>query len=317
MSASSTPDAETAAFLRAVPIVDPHQHFWDLTAGNPYPNLTDRKQWQGFRYGDKNKLLRDYMPDDYLRDVAPHNVVATVHVQVGWPGDPLGETRWLAALRARTGLPTVALGQAELHEPDVAEVLAGHAMENWTRGVRTKPTQTEDPGKAARNLPGSMDDPAWRRGFELLARHDFVCDVQVPFWHLDQIADLASDHAGTPIIINHSALPSDRSADGLTAWRRALESVAPMANVHLKVSGIGVPPGAWPVEQNLLIVRDAIDIMGWRRCMFASNYPVDSLCASFDTIYSTFKRAVAERPQNEVRALFHDNARHLYRIPIG
>ncbi len=60
----------------------------------------------------------------------PCNVVATVHVQVGWPGDPLGETAWLASLRAREGLPSVGAGQAELQEAGVAEVLAGHARED-------------------------------------------------------------------------------------------------------------------------------------------------------------------------------------------
>lgn len=314
MPAHADRDPDLEAFLCDVPIVDAHQHFWDLTAGNPYPNLTEPSQQQ-FRYGGKAKLRRDYSPSDYRRDVAAHKVVATVHVQVGWPGDPLGETAWLAGLRAREALPTVALGQAELHEPDAAEVLAGHAREDFMRGVRTKPRQTEDVREAARGLPGSMDDPAWRRGFAQLARHNFVCDVQVPFWHLDQIADLARDHLGTPIAINHSALPSDRSPEGLLAWRRALDSVALLPNVHLKVSGIGVPPGTWPVEENIAIVRDAISVMGWQRCLFASNFPVDGLCASFGVIFSAFKRAVADRPRPEIHALFHDNARALYRIP--
>ena len=310
----SSNDPDLTSFLRDVPIVDAHQHFWDLTAGNPYPNLTEPSQQQ-FRYGDKAKLRCDYMPPDYRRNVAAHNVVATVHVQVGWPGNPLGETAWLASLRAREGLPSVGLGQAELQEAGVAEVLAGHAREDWMRGVRTKPRQSEDPRQAKRNQPGSMDDPAWRRGFEHLAKHRFVCDVQVPFWYLPEIADLARDHPGTPIALNHSALPSDRSPEGITAWRRALELVAPLPNVHLKVSGIGVPPGIWPVEENIEIVRDAIAIMGWQRCLFASNFPVDSLCASFHTIFSAFKKAVADRPRPEIRALFHDNARALYRIP--
>ena len=314
MASSGVRDPDLAAFLREVPIVDAHQHFWDLTADNPYPNLTDPRQ-QRFRYGDKAKLRRDYMPADYRRDVAPHKVVATVHIQVGWPDDPLGETVWLAGVRAREMLPSVALGGAELQQEDAAEILAGHAREPWMRGVRTKPWQTEDPRKAVRGKAGSMDDPAWRRGFEHLARHDFVCDVQVPFWHLDQIADLARDHPGTPIAINHTALPSERSAEGLQAWHRALESVASLANIHLKLSGIGVPPGTWPVAENIAVVRDAIRVMGWQKCLFASNFPVDGLCASFDVIFSAFKQAVADRPREQIRALFHDNARALYRIP--
>ena len=93
--------------------------------------------------------------------------------------------------------------------------------------------------------------------------------------------------------------------------------MAPFPNVHLKVSGIGVPPGTWPIEQNMQVVRDAIDTMGWQRCLFASNFPVDGLCASLDTIYCSFKQAVSHRPRDQIRALFHDNARALYGIPIA
>ncbi len=39
------------------------------------------------------------------------------------------------------------------------------------------------------------------------------------------------------------------------------------------------------------------------------------MVASFGAIYSGFKRAVADRPPAQIRALFHDNARALYRIP--
>ena len=74
------------------PIVDAHHHLWDLSMGKhpwlspnsavPLPGLED--------------LRHDYLVDDYLRDSARHNVVATVHVEALWDAaDPLGETRWL------------------------------------------------------------------------------------------------------------------------------------------------------------------------------------------------------------------------------
>jgi predicted TIM-barrel fold metal-dependent hydrolase len=62
------------------------------------------------------------------------------------------------------------------------------------------------------------------------------------------------------------------------------------------------------------VVRDAIAIFGVERCMFASNFPVDSLVASLDTIFAGFKAIVAGRPAAEQRALFHDNAVRLYRM---
>ena len=48
------------------PIVDPHQHFWDLSR-NYYPWLCDPKPVP-FRYGDYSSLKRNYLPPDYLRD---------------------------------------------------------------------------------------------------------------------------------------------------------------------------------------------------------------------------------------------------------
>src|SRR5689334_9872430 len=44
------------------PIVDPHQHFWDLSR-NYYPWLCDPKPMH-FRYGDYSSLKRNYLPAD-------------------------------------------------------------------------------------------------------------------------------------------------------------------------------------------------------------------------------------------------------------
>jgi predicted TIM-barrel fold metal-dependent hydrolase len=62
-------------------------------------------------------------------------------------------------------------------------------------------------------------------------------------------------------------------------------------------------------------VRDAIAIFGTERCLFASNFPVDSLVGSFDVIFSGFMAIVADMPLAAQRRLFHDNAMRIYRIP--
>ena len=46
--------------------------------------------------------------------------------------------------------------------------------------------------------------------------------------------------------------------------------------------------------------------------MFASNFPVDSLCAPFATIFGGFREIVADLAPNEQRALFRDNAIRIY-----
>ena len=65
--------------LSELPIVDAHQHFWDL-GRNYLPWLCDEPPIP-FRYGDYRALRRNYLPADYLRDAAGHRVVKTVHVE--------------------------------------------------------------------------------------------------------------------------------------------------------------------------------------------------------------------------------------------
>jgi predicted TIM-barrel fold metal-dependent hydrolase len=61
-------------------------------------------------------------------------------------------------------------------------------------------------------------------------------------------------------------------------------------------------------------VLGAIAAFGAGRCMFASNFPVDSLVADYDTIFDGFRAIVAHLSEADRRALFHDNARRVYRI---
>jgi predicted TIM-barrel fold metal-dependent hydrolase len=296
-------------------IVDAHQHFWNLEQ-NYHPWLADAPP-ANFRYGDVAPLRRNYLPKDYFADCANHRVVATVHMEAEWdPRDPVGETRWLDGLRREAGFPTAAIGQAWFDRGDIAEVLAGHAHYGFVRGVRQKPRAAASPAQFVRDAPGSMGDPKWRDGYALLERHGLSYDLQAPWWHLGEAAALARDFPRIPIIVNHTALPSDRSAEGLAGWRAALEAVATQPNVALKISGIGLRGERWSAETNAPIVRDAIRIFGPERCMFASNFPVDGLAGSFDTIFSGFKAIVADVPVDQQRALFHDNAVRIYRLGI-
>ena len=299
--------------MTALPIVDAHQHFWDLER-NYLPWLCDERPVP-FRYGDYRALRRNYLPADYLRDAARHHVVKTVYVETEWdPADPVGETRWLQEIIVATGLPSAIVAGARLDDPELEAVLAGHAAFPQLRGIRHKPKAAPSPDRVERNAPGSMGDPAWRRGFALLQRYRLSFDLQTPWWHLAEAADLARDFPDTPIILNHTGLPADRSAEGLAGWRQAMASLAAEPNVAVKISGLGQPGRPWTIEANSGVVLDAIRIFGVERCMFASNFPVDSLCADFDTIFAGFKAIVADLDPAEQRRLFHDNAVRIYRL---
>ncbi|MGI9418728.1 MAG: amidohydrolase family protein [Geminicoccaceae bacterium] len=296
-------------------IIDPHQHFWDLNT-NYHPWLSDERPIV-FRYGDYSSLRRNYMPGDYLSDADGFEVVKTVYVEAEWdPDDPIGETRWVSALADGHGLPTAIVAQAWLDRADAAEVLAAQAAIPRVRGVRQKPAAAATPKSARRGVPRSMDDSRFREGFSKLQSLGLSYDLQTPWWHLDAALDLARDFPGTQIILNHTGLPADRSPEGLVGWRKAMGALADADNVALKISGLGQPGQAWTAEANGPIVRDAIAMFGADRCMFASNFPVDGLCADFRTIFTGFMAITADMKENDRQKLFHDNAERLYRLTV-
>lgn len=302
-----------AAEAQSLRIVDAHQHFWDL-ARNRYPWLSDPEPIP-FRYGDYGALRRTWLPADYRRVSAGLAVVKTVHVEAEHdPADPLRETLWLEELAATEGLPSALVAHARLDHDEAEALLAAQAARPLVRGIRHKPKAAASPAEARRGAPGSMDCPRWRRGYALLARHGLSFDLQTPWWHLAAAAELAADFPDTPILINHTGLPADRSAEGLAGWRRGLEAAAAQPNVALKISGLGRPGLPWTLEANGPVIREAIAIFGVARCLFASNWPVDSLVGGFREIFDGFRAAVADRPPEEQRALFHDNAVRLYRL---
>ena len=165
------------------------------------------------------------------------------------------------------------------------------------------------------------DEPGVRERLEQLIAAEAECcpglrfDLQTPWWHLGEAADLARGFPDQPIILNHTGLPADRSPDGIAGWKAAMTRLAQCPNVAVKISGLGQPGQEWTVEANRGIVLTTIELFGVARCMFASNFPVDSLCAGFDRIFSGFRRIVADFSAGEQRALFHDNAIRLYGIP--
>jgi predicted TIM-barrel fold metal-dependent hydrolase len=299
--------------MDALKIVDAHQHFWDLSH-NYYPWLCDEAPIP-FRYGDYRAIRKTYLPGDYFQDSLGHQVVKTVHVEAEWnPADPVGETRWLQQIAHRYGVPSGIVAAARLDQADIESVLAAQAACSIVRGIRHKPRAAAHQDHVQVGSPGSMGDAKWRAGFALLERYGLSFDLQTPYWHLYEAADLAATFPNTQIILNHTGLPVDRSRKGLAAWRQAMTALAKQPNVAVKISGLGSIGQPWSIEANRPIVLDTIAIFGVDRCMFASNFPVDKLVADFDTIFTAFKTLVQDFSTADQAQLFHNNAVRLYRL---
>jgi predicted TIM-barrel fold metal-dependent hydrolase len=297
----------------AISLIDAHHHLWDLGMAK-HPNLIGEPR-HDFFMGDNTAIRRNYLPEDYRRDSAASNVLATVHCEAEWArDDQVGETRWVSDVAAAHGLPTAIVAHAWFHTPNAEEVLAAQARFPLVRGIRSKPVTSASPRESVAGQPGTMQDPAWLDGFALLEKYELSWDLRVPFWHLEEAAEVARGFPSVPIVLNHTGFPWDRSEEGLAAWRRQMEVLAREPNVWVKVSEFGMKDRAWDYEDNRRVVLDAIAIFGIERSMFASNFPVAGLRIGYGALVEAMSRMLADRSPEDRERFFWRNAAAFYRL---
>ncbi len=295
------------------PIIDPHHHLWDLQRFN-YPWLTLRPLPASVA-GDVAPIAHSYLLKDYLADTAKHNLVKSVHVDAGFdPSRPVEETRWLQSIADQHGFPHGIVAKAELHKPDVEATLAAHCQSANVRGIRHIVNWHPDPAKTYVAKPDFLTDAAWLRGFALLKSYGLSFDLQLYPSQMADAARLASRHPGTVIILNHAGMPVDRDSDAIALWRSGMRLLAAQPNVWVKISGLGMVDWRWTEDTIRPFVLETIDIFGVEHCMFASNFPVDKLYSSFDTLYDAFQNIVTAFEEHEKRKLFADTAAIVYRL---
>jgi predicted TIM-barrel fold metal-dependent hydrolase len=312
-------------------VVDPHVHFWDLKTHH-YPWLAAPRT--SF-VGDAKLLRHDYLPSDLLRDAGAIEVMKVVHVEANHdPRDPVEETRWLQSLADETeetdavntahaangvdgtrgAVPNAIVAAADLSAPNVEATLAAHAAFANTRGIRQILNVHADPlyGYVDRHF---MREPVWRENVGLLERYGLSFDLQLYPSQMQEAVQLARLYPNTQFVLNHAGMFVDRDRlSGYRAWRDGLRALSSCPNVAVKLSGLAMFDHRWTIESFRPYVLEAIDAFGIERAMFASNFPVDRLFGSYESLWNAYARIVAGVSDSERAALFRANAERIYRI---
>jgi len=320
----------------AIPICDPHHHFWDFrTARVPYQR---------------------YLLHELVADLdSGHDVRATVFVEARamyraeGPEEmrPVGEVEFVQGLAAasasglygRGRAAAAIVGHANLNlgarvEP-VLEALRA-ASPNRFRGIRHSVTWDPHPeveNTAAHPFPGQLASDRFREGARVLARLGLTLEAWLYFPQLPELAAFARAVPDLTIVLNHIGgllrvgPYADRDAEVLPAWRQGIAAVAACPNVTVKLGGMGMPrtgfdwhTRAAPIGSEELAAAMApfmtycIDRFGPARAMFESNFPVDKVSYSYGVLYNAFKRLSAGYSAGERAAMFHDTAARVYRI---
>ena len=203
------------------------------------------------------------------------------------------------------------------------------------RGIRHGTSHDPSPIIPAYRDQGSgvMMTPKFREGFAQLRRLDLTFDAWLFHPQLGELADLARSFPDVTIILDHIGAPlgigpyEGRRSEVMEIWKRSIAEVAQNENVFVKVGGCGMPNygNGWherdtPIGSAELAEATApyylyvIEQFGVERCMFESNFPVDKASYSYNVMWNSFKRIVADFSDSEKAALFHDTATRAYRI---
>ena len=286
------------------PFVDAHLHLWDRD-GLRYPWLET---------AETAPIAATYTVAHHRAAAAAWNLVGAVHIDAGaHRDDGERETDWLNAVADAHGLPDAIIARVELDDPDVEALLARQAARPRVRGIRHLVNWHPDAVRQA--YPRDLTiDPAWRRGFGLLADHGLSYDFHGFPAQLPGLVAIAAAHPSVPVIVNHLGLPIP--GDGLDQWRAGVTALAAMPQVSIKLSGAGFIHAPFDPAAFADIVAEVIDLFGTRRVMVATNFPTDRLFATLDATLGAYETLLAHRSDDERADLWGRNANRIYRLDL-
>lgn len=295
-------------------IIDAHHHFWNVSAGK-YAWLADESL--DLLWGKPIDLPRTYLPSDIRADAHPFELRKSVHVQCfREPADPVEESSWLQSLADDPdsgGFPHAIVAFADFSSPDIDRALSQHCEYKNVRGIRQILNRHPNENWHMSNRD-FMQDETWLKNYGLLEAHNLSFDLQIFYHQVPDAIRLAQRYPNIPIILNHAGMPADRDPESIEAWRSAMNQLAERENVTAKISGLGMCDHHWSVESIRPFVIDMIEAFGVDRCMFGSNFPVDSLFSDYAAVWQAYDAITADLSVDERAKLFHDNAERYYRI---
>jgi len=296
--------------MKSVPTLDAHHHIWRL---NDLPWLSGPQVPRIF--GPYQPICRDYSIDEFRRDIAGCDVVKSVYVQTNWPaGQSYDEARWVQSVSDATDWPHASVAHADLADPDAGALIRRLAKLPALRGIRQQLHWHENSQYRFAPRPDVMNDADWRRGLAILADHGLLFELQIFAAQMADGARLAQSFPDTIFVLEHAGMLEDMSPRGWQRWREGMTALAQCPNVNVKLSGLGTFVHACREDVMGPIIGDTVAMFGADRCFYGSNFPIEKLWTDYNTLYRTFRNAIAHLNDSEQVAILHDTAARLYRV---
>jgi L-fuconolactonase len=286
-----------------IPIVDAHQHVWDIAAhAQPWLDSDDALA----------PLRRTFSVTDLAPQAAAAGVVSTVVVQTI---TEQAETPELLRLASTDSLVAAVVGWTDLTASSVADDLGDlRSMPGgeYLAGIR-HPLLTEP-------------DDAWlarsdvRRGLRATAAAGLAFDLVLRPAQLPAAVRAAASLPELTFVLDHLGnVDVEAGPEVDESWAQPFREFAALPNTACKLSGIlSVGVSRTDPEPGIARLRPyvnlALEHFGPARLMFGSDWPVCTLSASYADVVATALTLTRELSDPDRSAILAGTARRIYRV---
>ena len=317
------------------PIIDPHHHLWDVGFGRYYieelledinssghnieatvyimsssntkiyakDGLEEFKPLTEIEFATSEGKRADHIPDNKVKVNA--SIVGSVDLTFGSKLEPVLEK---------------AINISEGRLKGIRMLLASHSDPRISSG-------------AVKSDLGLMLHPNFIDGAKCIQNADLSLDFWIYHTQLNEMEKIARALPDLTIILNHVGGPihlgeyEGKQAVTHREWRSAMIRLSRIHNINVKLGGLGmavngakfhndkIPPNSVQLSDVWKPwIYETIDMFGFDRCMFESNFPVDKGSCSYGTLWNAFKILATDMSDDEKNKLFSKNAARIYKI---
>ncbi len=281
-----------------IPILDTHQHLWDLSLF--------RLPW----LEGASSIKKNHVMQDYFEATEGLNVVKTIYMEVAVADDQISqEAEYVIDLCGQDDNPMVgAVIGGRPNSPDFPAYVKRFAQSPYIKGVRQVLHVSDTP-------EGYSLQSEFVRGVQLLGEQGLRFDICVPSTNLLDGAKLAELCPDTRMVLDHCGNANVQVKER-EQWKRDIAEVAKHDNVICKISGIiaSADPNNWSADDLAPIILHCAEVFGKERIIFASDWPVCTLGAPLKQWVGALKDVVHSWSEADQKRLFYDNAHAFYEL---
>lgn len=321
--------------LPNIPIIDPHHHLWDVGFGRYYiEELLE----------DINSSGHNIVSTVYIMSSSNTKIYSKDGLE---EFKPLTEIEFATSEGKRADLipnnkvkvNASIVGSVDLTYGNKLQPVLEKAVnisEGRLKGIRMLLASHTDPrisSGAVKSDLGLMLHPNFIDGAKCVQDANLSLDFWIYHTQLNEMEKIARALPDLTIILNHIGGPihigeyEGKQAATHREWRSAMMRLSRIPNINVKLGGLGMavngakfhnskfPPNSVQLSDVWKPwIYETIDMFGFDRCMFESNFPVDKGSCSYGALWNAFKIIAKDMSDDEINKLFSKNAAKIYKI---